>query len=77
MSNPSTVLYPRVNQLTSTIVTAAIKLHSVPGPGWLESAYQACLFHELRKPGLKVLSQVGLPVIHDSESLPGVIELIC
>jgi hypothetical protein len=27
-----------------TIVTGALKVHSVLGPGWLESAYQACLF---------------------------------
>ena len=67
MPNPATVLYPRVNQVTSTIVTAAMKVHSVFGAGWLESAYQACLFHELRKPGLKVLSQVGSPVIYDGE----------
>ena len=69
MSNPATVLYPPVNQVTSTIVTVAVKVHSVPGPGWLESACQACLFHELRKPGLNVLSQLGLPVIYDGEKL--------
>ena len=69
MSNPATVLYPPVNQVTNTIVTVAMKVHSVLGPGSLESAYQACLFHELRKPGLKVLSQLGLPVIYDGEKL--------
>src|SRR5258708_15000527 len=69
MSNPATVPYPRVNQVTSTIVTAAMKVHSVLGPGWVESAYQACLFHELRKPGLKILREVGLPVIYDGETL--------
>src|ERR1700681_2433343 len=70
MSHRATVLYPWVNQVTSTMVTAAIKVHSVlRGSGWSESAYQACLFHELRKPGLKVLTQVGLPVIYDSEKL--------
>jgi GxxExxY protein len=46
-----------------------MKVHSVLGPGWLESAYQACLFHELPKPGQKVLSQVDLPVIYDGEKL--------
>jgi hypothetical protein len=29
MSNPATVLYPRVNQVTSTIVTAAMKVRIV------------------------------------------------
>jgi len=69
MSNPATVLYPPVNQVTNTIVTVAMKVHSVLGPGSLESAYQACLFHELRKPGLNVFRQLGLPVIYDGEKL--------
>jgi len=32
----------------------------------LESTYEACLLHELRKPGLKSLSQVSLPMFYDS-----------
>jgi GxxExxY protein len=35
------------------------------GPGLLESAYEACLAHELRKIGLKVEAQLGLPVVYD------------
>jgi GxxExxY protein len=35
------------------------------GPGLLEGAYEACLNYELEKQGLKVLSQVGLPVIYE------------
>jgi GxxExxY protein len=46
-----------------------MKLHSVLGPGLLESAYQACLAHELRKQGLKVASQVGLPVVYEGEKI--------
>jgi GxxExxY protein len=30
------------------IVDAAMKVHRALGPGLLESAYQACLAHELR-----------------------------
>ena len=62
-------LTPRVNQITRQIVTAAMKVHSVLGPGLLESAYQACLLHELRKQGLRVASQVGLPVIYEGEKI--------
>ncbi len=36
------------------IVDAALKVHSALGPGLLESAYQACLAHELRQRNLKV-----------------------
>jgi len=50
------------------MVTAAMKVHSVLGPGWLESAYQA-VFSRTPKPELKVLSQVDLPLIYDGEKL--------
>jgi len=46
-----------------------MKVHSRLGPGLLESAYQACLAHELRKRGLQVATQVPLPVVYDSEKL--------
>ena len=58
-----------VNQITRCIVTAAMKVHSVLGPGLLESAYQACLLYELRKQGLRVASQVELPVIYEGEKI--------
>jgi GxxExxY protein len=54
-----------VNQVTHAIIGAAMKVHSALGPGLLESAYEACLAHELRKSGLKVEPQVELPVIYD------------
>ena len=46
-----------------------MKVHSVLGPGLLESAYQACLAHELRARGLNVAMQVGLPVIYEGQKL--------
>jgi len=46
-----------------------MKVHSELGPGLLESAYHACLLHELRKQGLRVASQVGLPVIYDGQRI--------
>ena len=39
------------------------------GPGLLESAYGACLAHELRKRGFRVATQVGLPVVYDGVKL--------
>ena len=57
------------NTLTSEIIAAAIEVHRRLGPGLLESAYEACLVYELRKRGLKALSQVGLPVIYDEVKL--------
>ena len=46
-----------------------MKVHSILGPGLLESAYQACLAHELRTRGLSVATQVGLPVIYEGQKL--------
>ncbi|AHG93021.1 GxxExxY protein (plasmid) [Gemmatirosa kalamazoonensis] len=40
------------NEVSGQIVDAAMKVHSALGPGLLESAYEACLAHELRKRGL-------------------------
>jgi GxxExxY protein len=37
-----------VNQLTESVIGAAIEVHRELGPGLLESAYQRALAHELR-----------------------------
>lgn len=42
-----------------------MKVHSELGPGLLESTYEACLLHELRRHGFQVQRQVVLPVIYD------------
>ncbi len=54
-----------LNKISGLIVDAAMKVHSALGPGLLESAYEACLKHELGKRGMKVQAQVGLPVEYD------------
>lgn len=54
-----------INQISAQVIDAAMKVHTALGPGLLESAYEGCLLHELRKRGLKVLSQVILPVVYD------------
>jgi GxxExxY protein len=54
-----------INQISGKIIAAAMKVHSALGPGLLESAYEACLLHELRKLGFKVFSQLTLPLHYD------------
>ncbi len=54
-----------INEITERIIEFAIKVHRVLGPGMLESTYEACLVHELRKSGLQVRDQVKLPVVYD------------
>ena len=51
------------------MVDAAFAVHSRLGPGLLESVYEVCLAHELKKRGLKVERQVTLPVVYDEVRL--------
>lgn len=53
-----------LNRLTSTIIAAAINIHRAFGSGLLESAYSACLRHDLREAGLRVEQQKPLPLVH-------------
>ena len=47
------------------IVDAAMKVHSLLGPGLLESTYEICLKHELQQRRFLVNSQVAMPVLYD------------
>lgn len=58
-----------INEITGVIVDAAMKVHTALGAGLLESAYAACLKYKLIKRGLKVLSQVEMPVMYDGVRL--------
>ena len=69
MAGPAIVPMPHVNQVSGAIVTSAMRVHSLLGPGLLESAYDACLAHELLKRGFRVDTQVGLPVVYDGQEL--------
>lgn len=69
MATSTIVTAPRVNRITGAVISAAMKVHSHLGPGLLESAYEACLAHELRKRNLRVAQQVGLPVTYDGERI--------
>ncbi|MGH8751828.1 MAG: GxxExxY protein [Burkholderiales bacterium] len=55
--------------LGKLIIPAALKVHTALGAGLLESAYEACLSHELGKHGLEVKRQVALPVFYDDLKL--------
>ena len=49
--------------LTGQIIKCAMKVHSVLGPGLLESVYRTCLCHELTKNGLAVVREKWVPII--------------
>jgi GxxExxY protein len=47
------------------VIGAAIKIHTVVGPGLLESAYEACLIYELEKQRLRVQRQLAVPLRYE------------
>jgi GxxExxY protein len=51
-------------EVSHSVITAALRVHSELGAGLLESAYLACLQHELHLAGIHASSQVGLPVVY-------------
>ena len=61
----------RLDEITGAVVDAAMKIHTALGPGLLESVYEKCLKHELSKRGLRVESQVWLPVTYDGILIEG------
>jgi GxxExxY protein len=54
----------RLNDVTRTILGAAIEVHRVLGPGLLESIYLRCFRFELKARGLRVVVQQPIPVIY-------------
>jgi GxxExxY protein len=69
MASPARSHPVHINEITGKVVNSAMKMHSVLGPGLLESAYEACLAHELRNRGLEVAAQVPLPVVYEGQKL--------
>jgi len=57
------------NEIGTAIVDAAIKVHTVLGPGLLESVYEAALAYELTKRGLKVERQKDIRVPYEDVDL--------
>ena len=57
------------NEIGEAVLGAAMKVHSAVGPGLLESVYETCLTHELRKQGFDVQRQVALPVEYDGQRI--------
>lgn len=57
------------NELSKVLFDCALKVHQALGPGLLESAYEECLFYELKKNGLDVQKQKALPLDYEEVKL--------
>lgn len=60
---------PEVDRIAKLVVDAAYTVHRSLGPGLLESVYEACMAHELRKRDVGYRAQVSLPIIYDGERI--------
>jgi GxxExxY protein len=58
-----------INALTQQIIGAAIEVHRTLGPGLLESAYEACLCHELALRQIPYERQKVLPITYKGIAL--------
>lgn len=57
------------DEISKIVFEAALKVHKTLGPGLLESAYEECLFYELKKYDLVVEKQKPLPLIYEEVKL--------
>lgn len=57
------------NEISAIVVNCIFKVHNILGPGLLESAYEECLFYELKKTGLKIQKQKPQPLIYEEVHL--------
>lgn len=57
------------NEISKTIIGAAIDVHRELGPGLLESAYRECLAFELKQKGLMVRKEVPRPIVYKDVKL--------
>ena len=57
------------NELSKRIIGCAIEVHKQLGPGLLESAYQECLYYELKQAGLKVEKEKPMPIVYKEVKL--------
>ena len=58
-----------INDLTSSVIESAIKVHRELGPGLLENSYKECLAYELNKKGLLVEKEKPVPLIYEEVKL--------
>jgi GxxExxY protein len=55
------------NEISYIIRGAAFKVHTNLGPGLLESVYERILALEIRRQGLIVNTQIGVPILYEDE----------
>ena len=52
------------NLLTHQIISCAMEVHKILGPGLMESVYERCLYEEIKRKGLYIERQKVLPITY-------------
>ncbi len=58
------------NEIAKQVVNVAFKIHTMYGPGLLESVYEEIMYYELKKIFVNVRRQQLLPIIHEELYIP-------
>lgn len=53
------------NEISKIVYESGFLVHKSLGPGLLESAYEECMFYEIKKQGLFVEKQKPMPLFYD------------
>ena len=66
------------NELTHSIIGAALEVHKILGPGLLEAVYEDCFVEELQLRGLRVERQVHTSIIYKGREVgnPLIIDIL-
>lgn len=54
------------NEIAKVVVNTAFKIHSLYGPGLLESVYEELMYYELKKVFDDVKRQHTIPLVHET-----------
>jgi GxxExxY protein len=63
------ILIMNIENIFKKVLDCSFKVHTALGPGLLESAYEECLYYELKQSGLDVQKQKALPLIYEEVKL--------
>lgn len=58
-----------LNELSGKIIGLAMEVHTVLGPGLLESSYKECLYYKIGKSGLFVEKEKPMPLVFETVKL--------
>lgn len=58
--------YPH-SDITGKIIGAAIEVHRILGPGFLETVYEEALVRELRRRGIRFEQQIEVPILYKGD----------